>query len=132
MLKVIIAAIVVGAAGFGIGYAYQAPAAPVAYAAPAPAQAAVSAPVAAPAPCATPLAPAPSQGAPTPPAASGTGVNLNTASDAELDKLPETGAARIRHIHEARARGPIRSVDDLAGPGMPASYLSAIRPLVTV
>ena len=150
MFKSFVVSAILGAAALGGGQYYvtgvvpflDAPkAAPVTYAAsvPAPApMAAVNAPVAAPAPvaaCGTPLAPTPSQGAPTPapaPAASGTGVNLNTASDAELDRLPETGTARIRHIHEARARGPIRSVDDLAGPGMPASYLATIRPLVTV
>lgn len=110
------------------------PAASVTYAAPAPAYAAVSAPAPTPAPvaaCGAPIAPTPTPTPAAAPASAGGLVSLNTATDAELDTLPDTGTARIRHIHEARARGPIRSVEDLRGPGMPDSYLSAIRPYVS-
>lgn len=56
-------------------------------------------------------------------------VNLNEASDAELDTLPDIGKARIGHITHAR---PIRSIDDLAGPGMPASVIAMLKARATV
>lgn len=146
MFKSVIVSAILGAGILGGGQYYATgvvpfldtpptplPAAPVTYAAPAPAQAPAYAAVSAPAPvaaCSAPVAPTPAA-VPVSTPQSGTLVSLNTATDAELDTLPETGTARIRHIHEARARGPIRSVEDLRGPGMPDSYLSAIRPHVS-
>lgn len=56
-------------------------------------------------------------------------VNLNTATDAELDTLPDIGKARIGHITHAR---PIRSIDELAGPGMPASVIAMLKARATV
>lgn len=86
-----------------------APAAPKA-AAPAPAP--VAAPKAAPAPVAAPAATAP-KAAPAPaPAAAATVVNLNTATEAELDKLPQIGPARAKAIIEARAKGKFKNWDD--------------------
>ncbi|MFN7320879.1 MAG: ComEA family DNA-binding protein [Methylobacterium sp.] len=78
----------------------QRPAAPAAPAAPAPA---------APAPAARPATPAPAATAPAPaqrPAAAQTQlVNLNTATEAELDKLEQIGSARAKAIIEARNKG---------------------------
>lgn len=69
-------------------------------AAPAPAATAPKAatPAAAPAPAA-PKAAAPA------PAATATMVNLNTANEAELDKLDQIGPARAKAIIEARTKG---------------------------
>lgn len=58
---------------------------------------------------ATPAAPAPAATAPAPaqrPAAAQTQlVNLNTATEAELDKLEQIGSARAKAIIEARTKG---------------------------
>ncbi len=43
---------------------------------------------------------------------SGTKVNLNTASAAELDKLPKVGKARSKAILDERAKGPFRDWSD--------------------
>jgi DNA uptake protein ComE-like DNA-binding protein len=56
-------------------------------------------------------------------------VNLNTAAESELDALPEVGKSRVEHIVKAR---PIRSIDDLAGPGMPASVIAMLKARATV
>jgi competence protein ComEA len=56
-------------------------------------------------------------------------VNLNTASEAELDALPEVGKSRVARIVAAR---PISSIDQLAGPGMPASVLAMLKARATV
>jgi DNA uptake protein ComE-like DNA-binding protein len=56
-------------------------------------------------------------------------VNLNTATVAELDALPEVGRARLELIKQAR---PIRSIDELAGPGMPASVIAMLKARATV
>lgn len=61
----------------------------------------------APAPAPAPAAQAPKAQAPAPaaPAAQQTQrVNLNTATEAELDKLPQIGAARAKAIVEARTK----------------------------
>lgn len=53
-----------------------------------------------------PAAPAPAS------VPSGTKVNLNTASAAELDKLPKVGKARSKAILDERAKGPFRDWSD--------------------
>ena len=141
MLKSIIVAAVLGAVGFGAGVAYQAPAVTVTYAAPAPAQAAVSAPVTAPAPCAAPLAPTPSQGAPTaaptpaPAPASTEGlVNVNAATEAELEALPGIGAkTAARIVGMVKSGHRFTSVDELAKlPGVTSTNYAMFAGKVTV
>jgi competence protein ComEA len=39
-------------------------------------------------------------------------VNLNTATEAELDKLDQIGPARAKAIIEARAKGKFKNWDD--------------------
>jgi DNA uptake protein ComE-like DNA-binding protein len=56
-------------------------------------------------------------------------VNLNTAAESELDALPEVGRSRVARIVAAR---PIRSIDQLAGPGMPASVIAMLKARATV
>jgi DNA uptake protein ComE-like DNA-binding protein len=70
--------------------------------APAPATTAPKAATPAPAPAA-PAATAPRPA--TAPAQQGTLVNLNTAPENELDKLPQIGPARAKAIIEARTKG---------------------------
>ena len=61
-------------------------------------------------------------------------IDLNTASEQELESLPGIGpvlAARI--IAHREANGPFRSVDDVENvPGIGPKTLESIRPLVTV
>lgn len=88
--------------------------APKATPAPAPKAAPATAPKATPAPKAAAPAPttAPKAAAPAP-AATAQMVNLNTATEAELDKLPQVGPARAKAIVEARAKGgKFKSWDD--------------------
>lgn len=61
-------------------------------------------------------------------------VNLNTASVAELDRLPGIGEARARAIVELRdARGGFESVDELVEvSGIGEVSLEKMRPLVTL
>lgn len=54
---------------------------------------------------ATPAAPAPAATAQRPAAAQTQLVNLNTATEAELDKLEQIGSARAKAIIEARTKG---------------------------
>lgn len=81
--------------------------APTAPAPAAPAQAPRTTPPAAPA---APAAQAPRPAAPAAPAAAapaatqGTLINLNTATETELDKLPQIGPARAKDIIEARTK----------------------------
>jgi hypothetical protein len=56
-------------------------------------------------------------------------VDLNSASQSELDKLPGVGPATARKIIAGR---PYNSVDDLARTGVSKSTISKIRPLVAV
>jgi DNA uptake protein ComE-like DNA-binding protein len=56
-------------------------------------------------------------------------VNLNTATESELDALPEVGRSRVARIVAAR---PIGSIEDLAGPGMPASVIAMLKARATV
>lgn len=66
-------------------------------------------------------------------AADGT-VNLNTATEADLDTLPRIGPAMAERIVEWRdANGRFTSVDDLlAVPGIGEKMLETLRPLVGV
>jgi competence protein ComEA len=76
--------------------------------APAPARPGTTAPATAPAPRATTPAPAPAPRAATPAApaaATAAIVNLNTAPESDLDKLPQIGPARAKAIVEARTKG---------------------------
>jgi len=56
-------------------------------------------------------------------------VNLNTASQAELEALPGVGPATAKKIIAGR---PFASVADLARAGVPKSTIEKIAPLVTV
>src|ERR1051325_8668071 len=56
-------------------------------------------------------------------------VDLNSANESDLDKLPGIGPATARKIIAGR---PYRSVDDLARAGVSARTISKIRPLVVV
>jgi DNA uptake protein ComE-like DNA-binding protein len=67
--------------------------------------------------------------APASAAASGARVDLNTASEKELEALPAVGAATAKKIMAGR---PYSSVADLSKAGVPAKTIETIRPLVTV
>ena len=56
-------------------------------------------------------------------------VDLNSASEAELDKLPGVGKATAKKIIDGR---PYQSVGDLSKAGVPKSTIEKITPLVTV
>jgi hypothetical protein len=56
-------------------------------------------------------------------------VDLNTASEKDLETLPGVGAATAKKIIAAR---PYSSVDELSKSGIPASTIKKITPLVTV
>jgi DNA uptake protein ComE-like DNA-binding protein len=98
-----------------------APAAPARPAAPAAAQPATPATPATPARPAAPAAAQPAPAATTParpattttaPAAVGQRVNLNTAAQADLDKLPQIGEARAKAILAERAKGRFTNWDN--------------------
>jgi hypothetical protein len=59
---------------------------------------------------------------------SGSKVDLNTATEKDLDTLPGVGPATAKKIIAAR---PYASVDDLSKSGIPASTIQKIKPLVT-
>lgn len=88
-----------------------APTAPKAATPAAPAPAA-TAPKAAPAPAAAPAATAPKAATPAPAATAGKPVNLNTATQAELESLNQIGPARAKDIMEARAKAKFKNWDD--------------------
>ncbi|MGL4322951.1 MAG: ComEA family DNA-binding protein [Beijerinckiaceae bacterium] len=83
-----------------------APAAPARPATPAPATAQPAKPAT---PAAAPAAAAKPAAAP---AAQGQRVNLNTATAAEMDGLPQIGEARAKAIIEARAKGRFKDWND--------------------
>ncbi len=56
-------------------------------------------------------------------------VNLNTATQQELEKLPAVGEATAKKIIAGR---PYKSVDDLSKAGVSAATIKKITPLVTV
>ncbi len=56
-------------------------------------------------------------------------LDLNTASQPELEALPEIGKTSAKKIIAGR---PYASVDDLAKAGLPAKTVAALKPLVTV
>ena len=86
-----------------------------------------------PAPAATaPMTPEKSTttGAATAPIAAKT--NLNTATAAELDRLPKIGAARSKAIIEARAKAKFKNWDDfMARKVVPADTAAAIKDVVS-
>jgi competence protein ComEA len=64
-----------------------------------------------------------------PPAAKGALVDINSASQKDLESLPGVGAATAKKIIAGR---PFSSVADLARVGVPAKTIEKITPLVTV
>ncbi len=60
---------------------------------------------------------------------SGARIDINTATQAQLETLPGVGPATAKKIIAGR---PYNAVDDLANAGVPASTIEKIRPLVKV
>ena len=91
----------------------------------------VSAPAAAPAPGSGQMrAPAPARSSTTAKQAAPAGpVDLNTASEKELEALPGVGPASAKKVIAAR---PYASTADLGKAGLPAKTVADITPLVTV
>ena len=90
----------------------------------------VSAPAAAPAPASGQMrAPAPARQATTAKQAPAGPVDLNTASEKELEALPGVGPASAKKIIAAR---PYASTADLGKAGLSAKTVAEITPLVTV
>ena len=59
-------------------------------------------------------------------------TNLNTATAAELDKLPQIGPARSKAIIEARAKAKFKNWDDfVARKVVPADAAAAIKDVVS-
>src|SRR6266446_10048149 len=56
-------------------------------------------------------------------------VDINSASEAELENLPGVGKATAKKIIDGR---PYQSVGDLSKAGVPKSTIEKITPLVTV
>lgn len=85
-------------------------------------------------PVAAPPAAAGGGGPPGAVAEAGAPVNLNAASEIDLDALPRIGPAMASRIVEYRtANGPFAAVDDLLQvPGIGEKTLEGLRPLVTV
>jgi competence ComEA-like helix-hairpin-helix protein len=104
LISTLAALFVTGSALAQTAPATTAPKAPTTPAAPAaPAAPATTAPKAA-TPAAAPATAAPKATPAAAPAAQGTLVNLNTAPENELDKLPQIGPARAKAIIEARTK----------------------------
>jgi hypothetical protein len=72
---------------------------------------------------------APTKTSPKAKAAPSGPLDLNTASEKELDSLPGVGPATAKKIVQGR---PYNSVDDLAKAGVASKQIETIRPLVTV
>jgi competence protein ComEA len=80
------------------------------------------------APAASPASPAsPAKNAKSAAAAGGK-VDLNTASEKDLESLPKVGPATAKKIIAGR---PYASVQDLARAGVPAKTIATLTPLVT-
>src|SRR5262249_20543098 len=88
---------------------------------------------------AQPAKPAPAVTAPAKPATTGAATapqvvktNLNTATAAELDKLPQIGPARSQAIAEPRTRAKFKDGSDcVARTVVPAEVAAAIKDVVT-
>ena len=88
---------------------------------------------------AQPAKPAPAVSAPAKPATTGAATapqavktNLNTATAAELDKLPQIGPARSKAIVEARTKAKFKDWNDfVARKVVPAEVAAAIKDVVT-
>jgi competence protein ComEA len=86
-----------------------------------------------------PAKPAPAVTAPAKPATTGAATapqvaktNLNTATAAELDKLPQIGPVRSKAIIEARAKAKFKNWDDfVARKVVPADVVAAIKDVVS-
>ena len=69
---------------------------------------------------------------PTTPAPVVSKINLNTATAAELDTLPQIGPARAKAIVEARAKGKFKNWDDfVTRKVVPSNAEAAIKDLVS-
>ena len=69
---------------------------------------------------------------PTTPAPVVSKINLNTATAAQLDTLPQIGPARAKAIVEARAKGTFKNWDDfVARKVVPSNAEAAIKDLVS-
>jgi competence protein ComEA len=80
-----------------------------------------------PAPAAAPAKPATTGAAPV-----AAKTNLNTATVAELDKLPQIGPSRSKAIVEARAKAKFKNYDDfVARKVLPADASAALKDIVT-
>lgn len=63
----------------------------------------------------------------------GTLVNINLASQAELQRLPRIGPKMSERIIEERAKGPFKSIDDLRRvKGIGPKTLANLKPYITV
>ena len=59
-------------------------------------------------------------------------VNLNTATAADLDKLPQIGPARSKAIIEARAKSKFKNWDDfVARKVVPSDAVAALKDVVS-
>ena len=79
--------------------------------------------------------PAQGEGNPPPGAGASGKVNLNWASEAELQTLPHIGPVRAaRIVAEREAKGPFKSLEDFARrvSGIGPKILEELRPLVEV
>lgn len=82
---------------------------------------------------ATPVAPAPAGALPAAAPVAGAPLDLNTAGEADLDRLPGIGPVLAGRIVAHRAaHGPFRSTEDLlAVPGIGPRLYTRLAPLVT-
>lgn len=114
------------------GAAIAQTAAPAAPTTPPKVTAPVTAPVMAPAPAAVaPAVTVPKAAAPAATAVTQT-VNINTAAESELDKLPQVGPARAKAIVEARTKGgKFKNWDDFVARNVvPKNAEEAIKALI--